>query len=133
VFRSAKSGQLGCPLVHRIPKAADARAGLPGEVSMHWLRHAHVSHALDRGEPEHSMQAADVPPPACAKSPGTAAWRSYRVYAGAWLLASSDGQLALLETKMMKVNLESLGKMHHTARHLWCSKGAQCRQTNDWK
>jgi site-specific recombinase XerC len=25
--------------------------GLPGEISPHWLRHAHASHALDRGAP----------------------------------------------------------------------------------
>jgi site-specific recombinase XerD len=30
-------------------KAAAIRAGLPRAVSPHWLRHAHCSHALDRG------------------------------------------------------------------------------------
>jgi integrase/recombinase XerD len=57
VFRSAKGGPLGCPQVHRILKAAAARAGLPATVSLHWLRHAHVSHALDRGAPAHLVQA----------------------------------------------------------------------------
>jgi integrase/recombinase XerD len=38
-------------------KAAAARAGLPPEVSAHWLRHAHASHALDRGAPAHLVQA----------------------------------------------------------------------------
>jgi integrase/recombinase XerD len=57
VFRSAKGGPLGCPQAHRILKAAAARAGLPEAVSMHWLRHAHVSHALDRGAPAHLVQA----------------------------------------------------------------------------
>lgn len=57
VFRSAKGGPLGCPQAHRILKAAAARAGLPADVSMHWLRHAHVSHALDRGAPAHLVQA----------------------------------------------------------------------------
>jgi integrase/recombinase XerD len=57
VFRSAKSGPLGCPQAHRILKAAAGRAGLPAGVSMHWLRHAHVSHALDRGAPAHLVQA----------------------------------------------------------------------------
>lgn len=32
-------------------KKAAARAGLPAGVSPHWLRHAHASHALDRGAP----------------------------------------------------------------------------------
>jgi integrase/recombinase XerD len=56
VFRSAKGGPLGCPQAHRILKAAAVRAGLSADVSMHWLRHAHVSHALDRGAPAHLVQ-----------------------------------------------------------------------------
>lgn len=56
VFRSAKGGHLDPSQVHRIVKAAAARAGLPAEVSAHWLRHAHVSHALDRGAPAHLVQ-----------------------------------------------------------------------------
>ena len=43
--------------LHRIIKAAVRRAGLPASVSAHWLRHAHVSHALDRGAPAHLVQA----------------------------------------------------------------------------
>ena len=43
--------------VHRIVKAAAKRAGLPNAVSAHWLRHAHVSHALDAGAPAHLVQA----------------------------------------------------------------------------
>ena len=50
VFRSAKGGALD-PSQHRIVKAAAARAGLSAAVSAHWLRHAHASHALDRGAP----------------------------------------------------------------------------------
>jgi site-specific recombinase XerD len=53
VFLSAKGGALDASQVHRIVKAAAARAGLPPEVSTHWLRHAHASHALDRGAPAH--------------------------------------------------------------------------------
>ncbi len=45
------------PPVHRVVKAAAARAGLSAEVSAHWLRHAHASHALDRGAPIHLVQA----------------------------------------------------------------------------
>jgi integrase/recombinase XerD len=56
-FRSAKGGALDPSQVHRIVKAAAARAGLPRAVSAHYLRHAHVSHALDRGAPAHLVQA----------------------------------------------------------------------------
>jgi integrase/recombinase XerD len=56
VFSSRKRGHLSAVQVHRIVKAAAARAGLSGAVSAHWLRHAHVSHALDRGAPAHLVQ-----------------------------------------------------------------------------
>ncbi|MBU4356156.1 MAG: tyrosine-type recombinase/integrase, partial [Proteobacteria bacterium] len=36
---------------------AAIRAGIEGAVSPHWLRHAHASHALDRGAPIHLVQA----------------------------------------------------------------------------
>ncbi len=51
VFRSRKGGHLDPSMVHRIVKAAAARAGLPDGVSPHWLRHSFASHALDRGAP----------------------------------------------------------------------------------
>lgn len=35
--------------VHRYIKRAAKRAGITGDVSAHWLRHAHASHALDAG------------------------------------------------------------------------------------
>ncbi|UIY45579.1 tyrosine-type recombinase/integrase [Methylobacterium radiotolerans] len=57
VFLSRKGGALDPSAVHRVVKAAAARAGLPGEVSAHWLRHAHASHSLDRGAPIHLVQA----------------------------------------------------------------------------
>ena len=58
VFRSRKGGgPLDASAVHRVVKAAAARAGLSTEVSAHWLRHAHASHALDRGAPVHLVQA----------------------------------------------------------------------------
>ena len=41
----------------RLVKAAAARAGLPRALSAHWLRHAHASHALDRGALIHLVQA----------------------------------------------------------------------------
>lgn len=58
VFRGRSAGYgLSAVRAHRIVKAAAARAGLSGEVSAHWLRHAHASHALDRGAPIHLVQA----------------------------------------------------------------------------
>lgn len=51
VFRSRKGGHLDPSAVWRVVKAAAARAGLPADVSPHWLRHAHASHSLDRGAP----------------------------------------------------------------------------------
>ncbi|MER2266677.1 tyrosine-type recombinase/integrase [Methylobacterium oxalidis] len=58
VFRSRKGGgPLDASAVHRVVKAAAVRAGLSPEVSAHWLRHAHASHALDRGAPVHLVQA----------------------------------------------------------------------------
>jgi integrase/recombinase XerD len=49
VFVSRETGALTARQVHRIVKAAAIRAGLSPAVSPHWLRHAHCSHALERG------------------------------------------------------------------------------------
>ena len=71
VFRSTKGGdpahgsgeppRSGRPLsrqqMWRIVKGLAKRSGLPDAVSPHWLRHAHASHALDRGAPPHLVQA----------------------------------------------------------------------------
>jgi integrase/recombinase XerD len=58
VFPSRKGqGHLSAAQVHRIVKAAADRAGVELAVSPHWLRHAHASHALDRGCPIHLVQA----------------------------------------------------------------------------
>jgi site-specific recombinase XerD len=57
VFRSRNGACLDPSQVHRIVKQAAKRAGLPASVSAHWLRHAHVSHALDRGAPMHVVRA----------------------------------------------------------------------------
>ena len=50
----------GSPLdrsqVMRIVREAARRAGITGNVSPHWLRHCHASHALDRGCPAHLLQ-----------------------------------------------------------------------------
>lgn len=53
VFRSQKVRALDPSAVHRIVKAAAARAKLSPNVSAHWLRHAHASHTLYRGAPIH--------------------------------------------------------------------------------
>ena len=49
VFRSRKGGALHPSQVWRIVKKAAVRAGVRKAVSPHWFRHAHASHALDRG------------------------------------------------------------------------------------
>lgn len=57
VFRSRKGGgPLTTVQVERIVRAAAVRAGITAAVSPHWLRHAHASHALDRGAPAHLVQ-----------------------------------------------------------------------------
>ena len=60
VFRSrkGKNGGFLRPLaVLRIVRQAALRAGIELAVSPHWFRHAHASHALDRGAPIHLVQA----------------------------------------------------------------------------
>jgi integrase/recombinase XerD len=58
VFPSRKGqGHLHPSQAWRIVRAAAERAGIEGAVSPHWLRHAHASHALDRGCPIHLVQA----------------------------------------------------------------------------
>ncbi|MBW8039235.1 MAG: tyrosine-type recombinase/integrase [Planctomycetes bacterium] len=49
VFRSRKGGHLHPSQVWRIVKKSAKRAGIKKAVSPHWFRHAHASHALDRG------------------------------------------------------------------------------------
>lgn len=56
VFRSQRGGALSRVQLWRIVKAAAARAGMGADLSPHWLRHAHASHALDRGAPIHLVQ-----------------------------------------------------------------------------
>lgn len=65
LFRSQKRGTDGEPRpitprqAERIVKGAARKAGLKNasEVSPHWLRHAHASHAMDRGAKIHLVQA----------------------------------------------------------------------------
>ncbi len=49
VFASRKGGSLTERAVNGMVKRAAARAGVNASVSPHWLRHAHGSHAIDRG------------------------------------------------------------------------------------
>lgn len=51
LFQSRKRGQLTREQVYRIVRAATRRAGIAKNVSPHWLRHAHASHALEHGAP----------------------------------------------------------------------------------
>jgi integrase/recombinase XerD len=59
VFKSRKGGHLTTTQVRRIVKAAAIRSPIEPElaakVSPHWLRHAHASHALDKGAPLHLL------------------------------------------------------------------------------
>jgi integrase/recombinase XerD len=56
--RKAKNGGRLRPLaVLRVVRKAAERAGIEVPVSPHWFRHAHASHALDRGAPIHLVQA----------------------------------------------------------------------------
>jgi integrase/recombinase XerD len=58
VFASRKGGGVLRPqAVFRIVRTAARRAGIDLPVSPHWFRHAHASHALDRGAPIHLVQA----------------------------------------------------------------------------
>jgi integrase/recombinase XerD len=58
VFVSRKKcGAIQANQVRRIVEAAFKRAGIDGNVSPHWLRHSHASHALDKGAPIQLVQA----------------------------------------------------------------------------
>jgi integrase/recombinase XerD len=53
VFRSRKVGMpLSRVQAMRVVQVA-CRGGIAGAVSPHWLRHAHATHALNRGAPIH--------------------------------------------------------------------------------
>lgn len=52
-----EKARLGEEQVWRIVRQAAQRAGISVNVSPHWMRHAHGSHALDRGAPIHLVQA----------------------------------------------------------------------------
>ena len=56
VFVSRKGGFLDPSQVWRIVRSAARRAGIDADVSPQWFRHAHASHALERGCPIHLVQ-----------------------------------------------------------------------------
>ena len=56
VFRSRKGGHLCVGQIQRIIKRIADKAGLSGNISPHWFRHSHASHALDNGCPIHLVQ-----------------------------------------------------------------------------
>jgi len=57
VFRSRRGRHMDPSAVFRIVQHAAMRAGLEARISPHWLRHAHATHALERGAPIHLVQA----------------------------------------------------------------------------
>ncbi len=56
VFRSRKGGALSRQQIWRIVRSAAKSAGFDQNISPHWLRHAHASHALDHGAPVHLVK-----------------------------------------------------------------------------
>lgn len=56
MFPSPAGRHLGSRQLLRIVKLVAAAAGLSGKISPHWLRHCHVSHALDNGAPIQLVQ-----------------------------------------------------------------------------
>jgi site-specific recombinase XerD len=61
VFASRRGGgHLHPSMVERIVTKAALRGGLEGRVSLHWVRHSHAIHALERGAPIHLVGHASV-------------------------------------------------------------------------
>ncbi len=58
VFVSRTGRPLSWMQAFWIVRAAAKRVGVEKDVSLHWLRHAHASHALDTGAAVHLVQAA---------------------------------------------------------------------------
>lgn len=56
IFRSRKKGKLCVGQIQRIVKRIAEKAGITGNISPHWFRHSHASHALDNGCPIHLVQ-----------------------------------------------------------------------------
>ena len=56
VFASPKGTAITRGHIYTIVRGAAEKAGVKKEVSPHWLRHAHASHALDQGAPIHLVK-----------------------------------------------------------------------------
>ncbi len=56
VFISREGSRLSSRMVQLIVEKARLLAGIERKVSPHWFRHAHASHALDRGCPIHLLK-----------------------------------------------------------------------------
>jgi len=56
VIKSRKGNALCVGQIQRIVSRAAVNAGITGNVSPHWLRHSHASHALENGCPIHLVQ-----------------------------------------------------------------------------
>lgn len=56
VFESRKGGCLSRVQVWNIVRKGASRADIERNISPHWMRHAHASHALDRGAPVHLIK-----------------------------------------------------------------------------
>jgi site-specific recombinase XerD len=57
VFRSRRGRHMDPSAIFRLVQHAAKRADLEVKISPHWLRHAHATHALERGAPIHLVQA----------------------------------------------------------------------------
>jgi site-specific recombinase XerD len=57
VFVSQKGNPLSTRRMWEIVKMAGKRAGIKKDVSPHFMRHSHATHALERGAPIHLVQA----------------------------------------------------------------------------
>lgn len=57
IFLSRRGGHMDVSQIRRVVYGAAKKAGLKQKVSPHWMRHAHASHALDRGAAIHLVQA----------------------------------------------------------------------------
>lgn len=56
VFKSRTGKPLRARDIRNVVYKTAKKAGIAAAVSPHWLRHAHASHALDRGAPIHLVQ-----------------------------------------------------------------------------
>jgi len=56
IFKSRKGNALCVGQIQRIVRRIALKAGITGNVSPHWLRHSHASHALENGCPIHLVQ-----------------------------------------------------------------------------